>query len=220
MRSIAVVSFSLVWLLLATHPVPAAAQGPDQQSAGEEDLRSRRLEGVMCSEPIKHDPEGRLVSCVLAREHRFGSIVLPARTWVLLRDDGRPWSAELRVGEPVVLDGHRCRGGRAGWPVTFHDNDRLASCYLAETETIDGVWCRRGSYLGEKTGDLALGIDDNVVRFHDNGRLRTCRLAADLWIRGRSYASGDRITLDREGNPVSPEGEGDTPPEAGENSDP
>jgi hypothetical protein len=131
----------------------------------------------------------------LARDHSFGTIVLPVRTEVTLRPDGTP--STLFLGEDATLDGHLCRGKYPrGWVSSFFPNGRLRSCYVAKLETIDGIPCRAGSFWGEVTGGV-------VVVFHDNGRLQACRLAGDVTITGRTFRDGARIELDAAGVPVT-----------------
>jgi len=155
----------------------------------------RDIQGVPCTGYASFAADGHLTSCVLAREHAFGPIVLPAESWVQLRADGSPESVLLRTSTPAMLDGHRCRGGSGGWAASFHPNGRLRSCYIVGDEIIDDVPCQHGSFRGEATGGV-------VVRFHDNGRLASCRLFADVTIAGRTYKKGDRVTLDPAGNVV------------------
>ena len=155
----------------------------------------RDIQGVPCTGYVTFAPDGRLMSCILAREHAFGPIVLPAESFVKLRPDGSPESVLLRTSTPAILDGHRCRGGGGGYAASFHPNGRLSGCYLVADETVDGVPCRHGSFWGEKTGGV-------VVYFHDNGRLASCRLFADVTMGGKTYKKGDRVTLDPAGNVV------------------
>jgi hypothetical protein len=185
----------MVVMSRAKAPQAAQQQGPP----GRENLDApREVQGVPCSRYVELAPDGRLTACVLARDHAFGSIALPANTQLSLRPDGSPKNVHL--GKDTVLDRHNCLGrGPGEWMTGFHPNGRLEYCFLIADETIDGVPCRHGSFWGEITGGV-------IVRFHDNGRLATCRLTADVTLAGQTVTKGKRIALDVEGNvvPVAP----------------
>ena len=146
---------------------------------------------MLCTGYVQLAPDGHLSSCILAREHAFGEILLPAQTQLYLRPDGSVRDAHL--GKDTTFDGHVCLGrGPGEWMSGFHPNGRLSYCFLVRDETIDGVPCRHGSFWGEVTGGV-------IVKLHDNGRLASCRLAADITVAGKPFEKGARIWLDREG---------------------
>ena len=179
-------------MLLLAHSRPAKV-AQQQTKPGRENLDApREVQGVPCSGYVQLAPDGHLTSCILSREHAFGTVVLPANTQFYLRQDGSP--KDVHLGKDTVLDGHRCLGrGPGEWMTGFHPNGRLQYCFLAADETIDGVPCRHGSFWGEITGGV-------IVRFHDNGRLAACRLTADVTLAGQTFKKGKRITLDADGN--------------------
>lgn len=174
----------------------AEAPAVGQQKPQRETLDApREIQGVPCTRYSELAPDGRLVSCILGREHAFGAVTLPANTQFTLREDGTV--EDVHLGRDTVFDGHACLGrGPGEWMTGFHPNGRLRYCFLAADETIDGVPCRHGSFSGEITGGV-------IVRFHDNGRLLSCRLAADATIGGTRFGKGDRVALDPEGRIVA-----------------
>jgi hypothetical protein len=181
-------------LIVMAHAKPTKVAQP-QGPAGRETLDApREVQGVPCSRYVELAPDGHLDSCILARDHAFGSIALPANTQLYLRPDGSP--KDVHLGKDTLLDGHNCLGrGPGEWMTGFHPNGRLEYCFLVADATIDGVPCRHGSFWGEITGGV-------IVRFHDNGRLATCRLTADVTLAGQTVTKGKRITLDPEGKVV------------------
>jgi hypothetical protein len=155
----------------------------------------REEQGVPCRGYVELDAAGRLKSAILDREHAFGPVALPANTQFHLRPDGTV--KDVHLGSDSTFDGHTCLGrGPGEWMTGFHPNGRLAYCFLAGDQVIDGVPCRRGSFWGELTGGV-------MVSFHDNGALATCRLAADVTIAGQSCGKGARVALDPEGKVLS-----------------
>jgi hypothetical protein len=180
-------------IVMAHAKPPKIAQQP--VPPGRETLDApREVQGVPCSRYVELAPDGRLTSCVLARNHAFGSIALPANTQLYLRPDGSP--KDVHLGKDTAFDGHTCLGrGPGEWMSGFHPNGRLEYCFLVADERIDGVPCRHGSFWGEVTGGV-------IVRFHDNGRLAACRLAADFTVAGQTVTKGKRIALDPEGKVV------------------
>jgi hypothetical protein len=174
-----------------------------QRASSREMLDAPRVvDGVPCRGFADVDAAGRLRSAILDREHAFGPVVLPMNTQFTLRPDGTV--KDVHLGSDATFDGHTCLGrGPGEWMTGFHPNGRLAYCFLAGDQTIDGVPCRHGSFWGEITGGV-------VVRLHDNGRLESCRLAADLTLQGRTIAGGERIRLDPDGSVAGPAAQ--TPP--------
>ena len=154
---------------------------------------SEIIDGVPCAKGLAGlDAEGRLRSCLLAGEHAFGGVTLPAGSGFHLRADGSLESVLLRTGTTAELDGHLCGGGPGGWEATFHANGRLASCFLAKFAVIEHVPCRSGGFpVGSRDGGL--------VRFHANGRLESCVLSELLPWDGYEYPPGTRVVFDDEG---------------------
>lgn len=127
-------------------------------------------------------PGGALHECPLARAFSVGGHLFPRGTWVILAGDGRLDGAWL--SETTVLQGIRCRGtGFQGWSVRFHAQGQLASCYLAEVATIDGVPCLNGTFWNEIRGGTRTGVVLDV-----EGRLVRCQIAYSVTIAGRRYA--------------------------------
>lgn len=193
---------SLMAAFATAAPSKAEAGAPahrDDRPAPEvrgESLRTpREIEGIPCSRFARYSSDGKLVNFVLAREHTFGTVTLPADTQVSLRPDRSV--ADVHLGRDATFDGHTCLGrGPTEWMTGFHPDGGLAYCFLAKDETIDGVPCRRGSFWGEVTGGV-------IVQFHPGGRLSSCRLSAAHTVDGKAFAKGARIHLDDRGRPVA-----------------
>ena len=182
-----------VMLLLAADPQPRPA--PHSAAVSERLDAPQDIQGVPCTGYASFTPDGRLSGCILAREHSFGRVALPANTQVR-RFHENLVPKDVHLGSDGVLDGHACLGrGPGEWMTGFHPDGRLAYCFLVADATIDGVPCRRGTFWGEVTGGV-------IVSLHDNGRLAACRLAADVTIAGQRYTKGARIGLDPEGKVV------------------
>ena len=119
--------------------------------------------------------------------------VLPAGTRVRPDAAGNPDIAFL--GEDTLLEGHLCRGGDGhGYMTGFHSNGRLRLCWLREAETVQGVPCRRATFLNDLIGP-SVG-----VTFHPDGSLAGCKLDQDFTLDGVTYDGGSRIEFDRQGN--------------------
>jgi hypothetical protein len=112
---------------------------------------------------------GRLHGCPIAADTTIEGHRLAAGTWIYFTDDGALWRAWLVRN--TELGGVLCKGtGYKGWSVEFHATGKLAMCYLAREQVIDGVTCRKGSFWGEVTGGVK-------TYFEANGRLRSCARA-------------------------------------------
>lgn len=181
-----------VGAMVAMSTSPPPRPRPKPEHASEKLEVPRDIQGVPCTGYASFAADGRLTGCILARDHAFAGVTLPANTQVRrFHQDLMP--KDVHLGKDTVLDGHDCLGrGPGEWMAGFHPNGRLAYCFLSVDETIDGVPCRHGSFWGEITGGVG-------VSFHDDGRLESCRLAAGVTIAGQSYEKGARIALDREG---------------------
>lgn len=111
---------------------------------------------------------------------------LPAGTWPLFGETRVLKGAWLP--KDLVMQGIDCKGtGYKGWSVRFHANGRLASCYLAHEQEIDGVPCQEAAFFRELTGSTAVAL-------HPNGSLHSCRLARSITQHGARVPKGRRIT--------------------------
>ena len=191
----AAILLACVGVMLALSRAKPPKSAAEQRASGRETLDAPRdVQGVRCRGYVELDAAGRLKSGILDREHAFGPVTLPVNTQFCLRPDGSV--KDVHLGADATFDGHACLGrGPGEWMTGFHPNGRLEYCFLVADATIDRVPCRHGSFWGEITGGV-------IVRFHDNGRLAACRLAADVTITGQTYAKGERIALDAEGEVV------------------
>jgi hypothetical protein len=185
-----------IMVALANTEPPKKAVRPETTS--EELDAPREIQGVPCKGYAALGADGTLLGCILARDHAFGAVTLPANTQIRsFHPNSVP--KDMHPGANVSIDGHICIGtGPGNWMAGLHPNGRLAYCFLAQDETINGVPCRHGSFWGEVTGGV-------IVRFHDNGSLASCRLAADVTIGGQQLKKGQRVNLDPNGTIEKPQ---------------
>ena len=186
---------AVLLLCLAT---PAGAQSRDSLRRVPLNAATT-IDGVLCAAGKNTTilyRSGRLESCPLAADADFFGHALPAGTFVTLTEAGQPRHAWL--SRDTRLQGHLCKGtGRGGWSVAFYPSGRLSLCFLALEETIDGVPCRKGSFLGEISGGVS-------VEFYESGRLRACGAARDVTLGDRTYRPRQRVLLDPDGKPQAP----------------
>lgn len=120
---------------------------------------------------------GKLDTCTLAAESRFGEATLPAGSLISLDEAGQIKSA--RMSHDTRIRGLLCRGGGPLGPgegdmVAFYPSGKLREIFLAEDQSIDGVPCAHGG-LG-----TTLRHGDPRVVLNEDGSLRSCRLARDF----------------------------------------
>ena len=98
------------------------------------------------------------------------------------------------LGRDTDLEGHLCRGKGHNYMTGFHPNGRLRLCWLRNPETIQGVPCRRATFINDVFGP-SVG-----VAFHPDSSLAGCKLDRDATIEGRAFKSGERVEFDNHGN--------------------
>jgi hypothetical protein len=132
---------------------------------------------------------GKLQKCTVAREIPFGEITIPAGSWITLTEDGKPWGVQLPHDTPML--GLTCQGGSILGPsegsmLALHPNGRLAVCYLAHDQVVQGVPCSHGGFRASLNGP------DPGVHFTIDGKLKQCRLSADYQghRRGELFVAG------------------------------
>ncbi len=168
-------------------------------AVGAQDIERRRLaspetiSGVSCAATGRAYAElyadGSLRECPLARDTTIGGHAFGAGTWILLSQAGRLQSGWLATD--TRLGGHLCRGkGYKELHVTFHDDQSLRSCYLAEDTVIAGVPCIHGSFWTEIRGG-----GKSVARFHPDGSLESCQLARDATVDGQRHRKWERVRV-------------------------
>jgi hypothetical protein len=182
--------------LVAMDAAPNARAVAKQAERVERLDAEREIDGVACMTRVSYHPDGRLRSCVLARDTVFPSgLELPTGTQVGFDDQGVPERAFLPAN--MVLDGHHCIGtGTHDAMTTFHPNGRLRFCNLADVELINGLPCQRSSFW------IWITQGGAGTYFHDNGALQSCLLAADVTVGGQVFRKRDHLRLDRDGTPL------------------
>lgn len=135
---------------------------------------------------------GKLDTCTLAAESRFGEATLPAGSLISLDEAGQIRSA--RMSHDTRIRGLLCRGGGPLGPaegdmVTFYPSGKLKELFLAEDQQIDGVPCAHGGL-----GTTLLHGDPGVL-LNEDGSLRACRLARDFagQKQGTRYTTTSRL---------------------------
>jgi hypothetical protein len=141
--------------------------------------------------------DGTLSSCFVSRETKFGKIVIPENSMILLSREGAPRFVFL--SRETNLNGYPCRGGPAhDYNVALYPGGELKTCWLAEDHVVDDVPCMRAGFFADVFGG---GVETDL---HPNGRLQGCKVSRDFTYQGRAFRRGDHIRLDSEGkvNPM------------------
>jgi hypothetical protein len=185
---------SITLVLLFSTASQIAAQAP---------LERRQLtdtvviDGITCaptgSAYAEFHPSGRLAECPITRDTMLFGHRFPAMTWVGFDASGRLRAAWL--SRNTLLNGFLCRGkGYKGYRVLFHPNGKLALCFLAEDDVIQGVPCLRGTFWTEIRGG-----SKSAVSFRENGRLARCQVSRDFSRDGISLRKWQLAILDTAG---------------------
>ena len=118
---------------------------------------------------------GQLQHCAVTREMPFGEAMIPAGSWIILTEDGKPEIAQMSHDAPVR--GLQCRGGgllgsAEGPMVAFYPSGKLKQCFLAADQTVQAVPCMKsGGIFGDRS---VIG-----PMFYENGKLKSCTLSRD-----------------------------------------
>jgi hypothetical protein len=149
------------------------------------------IQGVSCREGLRYYENGKLESCILAREDTLFGQTLPLGTRVFYTKEGFLRSCFLPVN--TKIEGILCRGRGHDWSTGFHDNGRLETAWLAEDQEIQGIVCKKATFWTEVFGGSAM------TTFYDNGQLKRCLLAKDVTVDGHSFEEGDHIDFYQNG---------------------
>jgi hypothetical protein len=180
----------LTALTLIASPAAAQRSSPGQLILPEPTL----VDGVLCVERALLHPSGLLHECRLAPGAEFLGHRFPPNSWVGYNVSARP---HVWLGRDTELQGLVCLGrGWRTWSTSLHHDGALRGCFLSVAAVVDGVPCRKASFLTEVLrGSSWLGL-------HENGRLAECVTARQLTLGGRTYRRGERVRLDAEGAPL------------------
>lgn len=149
------------------------------------------VQNVPCRGSIETFANGKLKSCVLAKEDTLLGQLFPAGTVVNFTRDGVfDWCF---LQQDQVIQGHLCRGEAHGFMTCFHPNGRLKLAWLGRDEMIQGIPCSKFTWLGDVLGGAS------GVSFHPNGRLKHAKLYREAVVEGRPYQKGTHMYFDENG---------------------
>lgn len=152
------------------------------------------VQGIKGRCPFEYHQNGKLESCTLARMDTLSGQPLPAKTVVHFTSEGVfDWCF---LQEDTEIQGHLCRGDGHEFMTGFHPNGQLKTGWLTNDEIIDGIPCRKYSFLASFKKIYG------GTYFHDNGKLRDCNLSKDFTIEGHEFKKGDYVEFDRDGKLV------------------
>ncbi|MDQ8154172.1 MAG: hypothetical protein P3B98_05870 [Gemmatimonadota bacterium] len=147
------------------------------------------------SSPLACKPWGRKpplgTLCTLAHDDTVKGRRLPAGT--LLRYDSTGALIFFWLTKPAVIDGLALEGSSDGPHHTLFPDGAPRMWWLSRTQDVQSVPCRPIRFWTEVVGR------SSAVYFHRNGTLAACRLGRAAVVRGRRFASGDRVAFDSTG---------------------
>ena len=136
-------------------------------------------------------PDGKLASCTLSRESKFGEITVPEKSMIYLSGDGDPRFVFL--AHTATIHGYACRGGGQDFSTALYPSGALKTCWLATDTLVDGIPCMQAGFFADVFGG---GVE---TQFYDNGKLKTCKLPREVELAGHTFKKGDHVRLDPTG---------------------
>jgi hypothetical protein len=139
------------------------------------------VQGYLCDKgPVWYYRGGRLLSCMVAKETKFGELAVPAGSWIHLEEDGTP--EYVFLARDTQIGNVTCRGnGPEGYTTTVYAGGKLKECWLSGDQVVQGVPCQGAAVLGNAS-----------AAFRENGRLHSCVLSQDY----KSFRRGQRLVLE------------------------
>lgn len=154
------------------------------------------IQGVPCQGYVNYYQNGKLQSCILAREDTLLGQPFPAGTRISFAADGT--LDRCFFPHNVQIQGVNCKGtGIDGYQMLFYPNGKLRLAWLAQDQEIQGVPCMEASFWADAFGG---GVG---VSFHDNGILARCKLSQNCIMQGRSFKRGQHVSFDNQGHIVA-----------------
>jgi hypothetical protein len=176
---------------------------------------------------VDYFENGRIQSCILARDHTLVGQPLPEGTEVLFTPGGKVWNyllgrdaticglplpAKSRVfgadmfgrirfwpSRDILIQGHLCKAVDDGIGHYMYRDGRLCAIWLKQDEVIDGVPCTSSaSMVAMPLRVLFLGTE-RMAWFYEDSRLRQAMLSRDFNVQGHAFKKGDVISLDPDG---------------------
>jgi hypothetical protein len=136
-------------------------------------------------------PDGKLASCTLSRESKFGEITVPEKSMIYLSGDGDPRFVFL--AHTATIHGYACRGGGQDFSTALYPSGALKTCWLATDTLVDGIPCMQAGFFADVFGG---GVE---TQFFENGKLKTCKLSHEVELAGHTFKKGDHVRLDPTG---------------------
>jgi hypothetical protein len=153
------------------------------------------VQGIPCRGSIFYYKNGKIESCILAREDTLFGQPFPEGTQVSFTQEGVVDCSALP--HVVSIQGHLCKGeGPGSWGTCFFPNGQLKLVWLARDEIIQGIPCAYASFWRDVFGG------GSGTFFHENGKLASCKLARDASIEDQNFGKGDRVHFDKDGKLV------------------
>ena len=151
------------------------------------------IDEIPCEKEALLFPDGRLESCLLARDTIVSGHKFPAGSWPYFDPPGTLKCVFL--ARDYEVQGYLLRGEGHNYQTCFHPNGWLRFGNLKEPTVIQGVPCRKSTFM------VSMLKGASGVQFHANGRLKGCRLSEDI----HSFKKDKWIEVDPEGNVVNVE---------------
>ena len=187
MKLFAILTFSFLIIALCEN---CRDTGSGSKKTDETFVQPTDVQGVSCSYVVYYD-DGKMKSCVLAREDTLSGQSLPLGTIVFFSRDGVMESCFLQ--RDTEIQGHLCKGRSDNWSTAFHPNGELKLAWLAKDEIIQDVPCASVSFWKDAFGSGA------GTYFFADGKLRGCKLAQDATVGGLSFRKGDHVAFEENG---------------------
>jgi len=155
---------------------------------------SREIEGYPCARGYAwFYSDGKLQRCTVSQETQFGEARISAGSIIDLEPAGKPEGRLItQMTHATVIAGVKCSGGNRllgpseGAMTAFYPSGKLEQCWLAGDQSVQGVPCMRGGFMGFFGDGSKRGGGAN---FYEGGKLKSCTLAKDFGGKRR----GDRF---------------------------
>ncbi|NUM71472.1 MAG: hypothetical protein HUU43_11520 [Ignavibacteriaceae bacterium] len=150
------------------------------------------MNGYPVTGKVFYYDNGKLSSCILARETSVFGNVLPAGTQLSFTFQG-----ELKYvcfPNNTYIRGVLCKGeGPNTWHTQFYPDGNFKLLWSAKDQWIKGVPCREASFWTDVFGGGA------GVYFFENGGIQKCKLFMDFEYMGKRYNKGEHLELEKDG---------------------
>lgn len=156
----------------------------------------KEIQGFPCQGTVNYFENGKIASCILAREYKVLGQLLPTGTQLNFSSEGNLELISLPYD--VYLQSYFCKGeGPTTWHTVFHPNGQLKLMWPAKDQWIQGIPCREASFWTDAFGGGA------GVSSHSNGKLKRCKLSQDFIIEGHSFKRGAHLDFNEQGHLVN-----------------